>query len=751
MLASMANATARFHSGDGRTSRVRQPARRDTNDRRHRPPRLRKGTLQRERLLRRLAQVADVPISLVVAPAGYGKTTLLAHAVRRDPRSVAWLSLDESHDDPARLATDIALVLDGCGAGGHLRLLPADADGAPADPLRSVKRLDTPFVLVLDDLDRLSSRAALEVVSAIGDALPQQSQLILASRSEPALPIGMLRAQGRLVELRSRDLAMTRREGAAMLRLAGLDLAPDDVLALIGRTEGWPAGLYFAATGIRERRDAASLSGEDRLIADYLRDEMLGALDIDTLAFLRRTALLDRLSGPVCDAVLGRRGSGAVLRELSRGNVLMLPLDGIDDSYRYNELLGQMLRAELRRFEPELEAELHARASAFYARAGDVDRAIEHAARSGRVALAGDLLWRSAREHVLNGRNADVRRWLDHFSHEQLAAHPTLALTAAASYLVAGQRDLVEHWAAAAGRSLGASPPRELEAAVTVMRAAVARDGIARMGHDAALAYEALPEDSPWRALCCFLSGVDEQLRGALASARQDLEEGARRGAITAPAVQVLCLAQLALMALDKGDWEEGPLLAARARAQVERVGLSDDPPCALVFAVSALVRAHRDRVEDAQADRRHASELLARLVDHVPWYDVETRVVLARAALRLGDVAGTRELVDEASRMLARAQDAVTLKESIEVLRTRTEAFAATELVGPSTLTTAELRVLGMMPTHQSFREMGSQLNVSANTVKTHAHAVYRKLDVRSRSEAVIRAREMGLLDGVT
>jgi LuxR family transcriptional regulator, maltose regulon positive regulatory protein len=747
----MANASATFHAGE-RPAPLRRPTGCcEAGERRRRPPPLRHGTVQRERLLRRLAQTADVPLSLLVAPAGYGKTTLLAHWVARDRRAVAWLSLGDCHDDPARLATDIALALHGCASNGRLRLLPArGADAAPGDLLRSMDGMDGPFVLVLDDLHRISSPDSLDVVRTIADALPPQSQLVLASRAEPALPIAMLRAQGRLVDLRSRDLAMTRRETAAMLQLAGVDVGPDDVLALLGRTEGWPAGLYLAATAMRERRDAAALSGDDRVIADYLRDEILAALDADTLTFLRRTSVLDRLSGPVCDAVLGRRGCGAVLRELSRGNVLMARLDGSDGSYRYHDLLAQMLRAELRRCEPEVEAELHARASAFYAGAGDVDRAIEHAASSGDIARAGDLLWRSASEHVLNGRNADVRRWLARFSRDQLAAHPTLALTAAASHLVAGERDLVEHWAAAAGRGLGPSPPPELVAAVTMMRAAVARDGIARMGQDAARAYERLPDDSPWRSLCRFLTGVDAHLRGALVSARHDLEEGARRGAITAPAIQVLCLAQLALMALDKGDWEEGPLLAARARAQIERVGLGDHPPCALVFAVSALVRAHRDRVEDAQADRRRASELLTFLVDHVAWYDVETRVVLARAALRLGDVAGTRALLHEATRMLARAQDAVVLKESIEVLRARTGAFAVTEVVEPSSLTTAELRVLGMMPTHQSFREMGIHLSVSANTVKTHAHAVYRKLAVRSRSQAVDRAREIGLLDDV-
>jgi len=730
---------------------VRRPALGDAADRRRRPPLLRKGTLQRERLLHRLAQTTDVPLSLLVAPAGYGKTTLLAHWAAHEPRAVAWLSLDDGHDDPARLAADIALALGGSDdPRGSLRLAHAvGAEAVRGALMRSIERPARPFVLVLDDLHRLRSPAALDVVRAIADAVPERSQFVLSSRCEPALPIGLLRAQGRLVDLRARDLAMTRREAGSMLRLAGAELPPDDVVTLLGQTEGWPAALYLAAASLHDRVDASRFGGDDRLIADYLRDEILGALDDDRQAFMRRTSILDRLSGPLCDAVLDGGGSGGVLRELSRANVLMIPLDGVDGSYRYHGLLAQMLRAELRRSEPEREAELHTRASAFYARAGDVDRAIEHAVSSGDVGRAGDLLWKSAGEHVASGRDADVRSWLDRFPQDEIAAHPTLALTAAASHLVAGERDLVEHWTAAAERGLAGTSSGELEASVTMMRAAVARDGIAAMGQDAARAYEGLPDASPWRSLCRFLTGVDEHLRGAGASARQDLEEGARRGAIAAPAVQVLCLAQLALMALDRGDWEEGPLLAARARAQVERVGLADHPPCALVYAVSALVRAHHDRVEDAQADRRRASELLTRLVDHVAWYDVETRVVLARAALRLGDITGTRTLLGEASRLSSRAQDAVVLNEAIDALWPRAEAYTIAEVAGPSSLTTAELRVLAMMPTHQSFREMGEHLHVSANTVKTHAHAVYRKLDVCSRSEAVIRAREMGLVGG--
>jgi LuxR family transcriptional regulator, maltose regulon positive regulatory protein len=712
-------------------------------------PPLRGGTLRRERLLRRLEQTADVPLALIVAPAGYGKTTLLVHWLDRDPRAVAWVSVDDADNEPGHLGASIARAL-GAPArrGPHLRL--ASDDGA-AELAGGFEHPERPFVLVLDDVHRLRSPAAVEALQAIADAVPQGSQLVLASRVEPALPIGRLRAQGRLVDLRQSDLATSRREAATMLQLAGLELPAEDVLVLLERTEGWPAGLYLAALSLRGKQDmhraVSRFAGDDRLMADYVRDELLGALADDQRVFLRRTSVLDSLSGSLCDAVLGSRGSGEVLRGMSRSNMLVIPLDNSDASYRYHAVLARMLQAELGRVEPQFEAELHRRASAWYAGAGDIDRAIVHAIHGGDVARAGELLWGSAAEHVLDGHAADVRRWLDQLAPDQIAGHPTLALTAAASHLADGDRDQVEHWTSIAAHGHTASGG-SIGAGIAMMRAAVAREGIGRMTDDAARAQADMPDDSPWRSLCCLLEGVGEHLGGDIEAGRARLEEGARRGAIAGRSVQVLCLAQLALIAIDEGDWEQGPLLASRARAQVERMDLADYPTCAFVYAVSALVRAHRDRVEDAQADRRKAIELLTMLVDYAPWYEVETRIVLARAALRLGDVTGTRTLLGEASRMLARADDAGVLRRWIDELWSQAAAFTATAIVGPSSLTTAELRVLALMPTHLSFREMGRRLHVSANTVKTHAHAVYRKLGVCSRSEAVVRAAETGLLD---
>jgi LuxR family maltose regulon positive regulatory protein len=698
--------------------------------------------VRRERLLRRLGQTAHVPLTLVVAPAGYGKTTLLVHWLQADPRELAWLTVDEADDAPDRLITSIALAFG--------ERIPVNL--TLAELAFAIEQREQPFVLAIDDVHHLRSGEALEVVTAVADAVPAGSQIVLAGRGEPDLPIGRLRAQGRLIDLRARDLVMTRREAATVLSLAGLELQADDVQLLLERTEGWPAGLYLAALSLRGQPDpacaVAAFGGDDRLLTDYLRDELLGTLDEEQVTFLERTSVLDELTGPLCDAVLGRTASGHVLREMSRSNVLVVPLDHADGSYRYHALVGGMLRAELRRTDPACEAELHRRASDWYARAGDDDRAIDHAIGAGDLERAGELLWATAAARVLNGHGAEVRSRLDRFTTGQIASQPALALTAAAHHLIVGERDLVEHWTAAAARNLEGPDAASLEAGVQTMRAAVGRDGVKSMRRDAARAYERSAEDSPWRALCCLLQGVGTHLLGDAAGARPELEEGARRGAIAAPVVQALCLAQLALLAIEAGDWEQGLLLAARARSQVERVGLEGHPTCALVFAVSALVRAHRDRVDDAQADRRRAIDLLTQLVDYVAWYDVEARVVLARAALRLGDVTGTRTLLAEASRLLERGDDALVLRTWIDELWAQVEAFTVTELVGPSSLTTAELRVLAMMPTHLSFREMGRRLHVSANTVKTHAHAIYRKLDVCSRSEAVVRARSTGLLD---
>jgi LuxR family maltose regulon positive regulatory protein len=677
--------------------------------------------------VRRLLGAPGAAVAVLVAPAGYGKTTLLAEWAERDPRPFAWLTLDDGDADVARLSDALGERL------------------AEADPGRS-----RPVVVVVDDAHVLRRRRSLAAVTALADHLPPGSLLALASRAEPALPLARLRAQGALIELRARDLAMTEREAATLLRRAGVSLEPAEVATLMTRTEGWPAGLYLAALSLREQDDlgaaVARFAGDDRIVSDYLRDELLAPLDPADLAFLTRVSPLDELSGPLCDAVLERTGSGRVLRDLSRSSLLLASLDRSEERFRAHPLLADALRADLRRGEPERERELHRRASAWHERQADLDHAIEHAAAAGDAARAGALLWSVAPGHESNGRHATVGACLGRFGEAQIAAHPELALTAALHHVTRGDRDEAERWWRIAERT-GSDAPG-LRAGMAMIRALIAPDGVGPMGEDAARAYALDAEDGPWRAVACLFQGAAHYLTGQRERARTALDEGARRSARRSPGVHALCLAQLALIALEQADWEQGAALADRAEERIASAGRVEAPAAALVHAAAAFARAHRGRVDEARENVGEARRMMD-ATDCAPWYAAQVRIALARAELRLSDAAEARALLTEASRALRRTPDAIVLQAWVDDAWARADSFAAAAVAGPSRLTIAELRVLRFLPSHLSFREIAARLHVSANTVKTQAHAVYRKLDTSSRSGAVTRARDVGLIEG--
>jgi LuxR family transcriptional regulator, maltose regulon positive regulatory protein len=633
------------------------------------------------------------------------------------------------------------------------RWIRLDALAGLADEVAAAEH---PFVLVLDDVHTLRGADASRLLEAVVEAMPPGSQLALATRSEPPLAVGRLRAHRKVVELRTADLAMRRSEAAALLDRAGLRLVGGDLDTLLRRTEGWPAVLYLAALSLRaqpDRRAAVErFAGDDRLVADYVRDELLAPLSPGRMAFLARTSVLDTLSAPVCDAVLDSTGSGATLADLARSNVMLVSLDRSGEWYRHHGLFADVLRAGLRRAEPELEPELHRRASAWYAGRGDAHSAIRHAVAAGDVRAAADLLWSHAAEGIAHGGNDIVRRLLEEFTDEQIAACAPLALVAAASWLAAGDRGQVERWTTEACRSLarGAGEASGSQrAAATILRASLARDGLSRMGADAARASRVEPEHNPWRSTGRWLEGVAHHLTGRREDARAPLEEGGRGGAAAAPNIQALCLAQLALLVIEDEDWDQAAVLIARARSQLKACGLERYPTIALVCAVSAHVRAQRGMVEDAREDALRSAGLLRRLADFAPWYDAETRIVLARAALRLGDLMVARTLLAEAAHSLRELPDSTTLRAWLEEMRAGLDA-ATRSACETCALTTAELRVLRLLPTHLSFPAIASRLYVSPNTVKTHARAVYRKLDASSRGEAVARASAAGLLDDV-
>jgi LuxR family transcriptional regulator, maltose regulon positive regulatory protein len=666
---------------------------------------------------------------LLVAPAGYGKTTLLSEWAASDGRRFAWIDLGAGDHDSERLLTSVK---------------------------SRAHQTEPPTVLVVDNAHLVGTRETFHALDDVARSMPSGSQLALASRCEPGLPVGSLRAHRRLFELRTGDLAMTRSEASALLTAAGIRLSSDGLDRLMDRTEGWPAGLYLAALSVRVQPsvDAAlsHFAGDDQVVAEYLRDELMARLEPDHVDFLLRTSILETLSGPLCDAVLGHGGSGRILGTLARSNVLLVSLDRGGTSYRYHPLFREMLHSELRRLDPGREPELHTRASAWHEEHDDLDSAIQHAVAAGNPEHAGELLWRHADSYIGHGRSEALAAWLNHFTDGQLAAFPSLAVAAANSRLAAGDGEQARHWAAAAGRGLArrsSSKRGALDGAALLLRALLAERDLAHLGREAARAGALASEHDESRSFSCLLTGVSHQLAGDRPRARAALEDGVCSSALAAPHVQALCLAQLALLEIDADDWDAAAILTERARSRVEGCGLAGYPIVALVYAASALTRSHSGPVADADRDLRTATRLVDQLVDFIPWYEAETRVTLARASLGLSDVAGSRSLIAEAARLVRRIPESPTLRAWVTEACSQLEA--ATGSAGDGlTLTAAELRVLRMLPTHLSFPAIAKQLFVSPNTVKTHVRALYRKLDASSRSEAVSRAAAAGLLDGL-
>jgi LuxR family maltose regulon positive regulatory protein len=395
---------------------------------------------------------------------------------------------------------------------------------------------------------------------------------------------------------------------------------------------------------------------------------------------------------------------------------------------------------------------LHRRAGDWYRRAGDVDQAIEHARRAEDLDCTGELLWANLPGYLVEGRNHLIQRWLTGVTAERATGLGRLALVAAHSHLALGSGSVAEQWARSAGVSLSETPEESTKperAVGLIIEAWAARSGALGMRKSAMRAYELLPDDSPWRASCCFLRGTAALLSGDQDEAERWLEEGAARGSVLASDATSLCLAQLAVLAADRDAAEVASDLAWRARSIVQDHGLSHYPTAALVFAVSAAAGTRDGRVDEAKAAVAQCIGLLVRLDDSLAWYGAEVRILLARSSLTLGDVAGARQLLADASRLGRRTPDVVVFRGWFDEAWDQFDAHAETALTGAATLTTAELRVLRFLPTHYSFHEVAERLHVSANTVKTHVHAVYRKLDASSRSEAVANATVAGLLGG--
>ncbi len=370
-------------------------------------PRLRRGLVARPRLSERLDGGAESKLTLISAPAGFGKTTLLAEwlaAIPAGARSTGWLSLDPGDNQPATFWTYLIAALQTTAPGlgtGALSLLqspqPPPIEAVLAMLLNDLAAVPGDIVLVLNDYHVIDAPDITDGMVFLLEHLPPQVHLVIATRADPALPLARLRAQGELVEIRAADLRFTPEEAATYLNeVMGLDLGAKDVAALEGRTEGWIAALQLAALSMQGRDDVAGFiagfSGDDRYIVDYLVEEVLHRQPEAVRSFLLETSILGPLSGPLCDAVTGHDGGKAMLESLDRGNLFLVPLDDRRWWYRYHQLFADVLRARLMDERPELVPELHRRACEWYVEHGDRSEAISHAMAAGDFARAADLI-----------------------------------------------------------------------------------------------------------------------------------------------------------------------------------------------------------------------------------------------------------------------------------------------------------------------------------------------------------------------
>jgi LuxR family maltose regulon positive regulatory protein len=725
-------------------------------------PFARPATVAKAEVIARLC-ASRSPFVTVIAPAGYGKTTLLARWAEADERAFAWVALDGRDDDAVVFLRYIAAAVHRVAPISPMVFEALSGPGGSSWPKR-VSRLGSalaggkrPLVLVLDDLHAVANRSCLDALAALAEYVPAGSQIAVASREEPDLPLPRWRAQGLVQEIGVADLRLDEREAGLLLDAAGVQLDASDLSELSERTEGWAAGLYLAAlslqAGAPSPASVVGFAGDDRFVSDYFRAELLARLPPLEAGFLKYTSVLERMSGGLCDSVLQTTRSADTLDTLERKNCFVVSLDRRGEWYRYHHLFGHLLRHELKRTEPDLVAELNSRAMAWCIAHDQTEAATIYGHAAGETDTVAGLLDALAMPLYYDGRMETVEEWLRWFSDEELTRYPALAVYGAWFRVLTGRPAEAERWLTLADGATSAIPLSDgsatIEPWVAALRACMMQDGAERALADANRALDQLPPDSGWRPAALATRGSIHALLGHTASATEDHAAAIEAGLISGAAEPVyVAYAQLALLAASQGAWAEARQRAQSAQAVVEEAGLSDYGSSAIAHVATARIAVHEARPADARAAITRAHRLRP-LLDHgVPWLTIQVGLELTRAHLALADAAAARTILAETKQVLELRPHMGTLVEDAHELEDRVAASTGSAGAWAMSLTAAELRLLPYLATHLSFPEIGSRLFISRTTVKTEAVSLYRKLGASSRSQAIDRAIEVGLLD---
>lgn len=720
------------------------------------PPTIRRAVVARERLhgLRPDPELASVVT--VIAPAGYGKSTLLHSWADDTDLPVVWLSPDRRDNDPVALATSIARAI--------LQVWPsaeaiADALDDPAASIWSslMPRISaelanrSPFIQIIDDIHQISEPECLDVINQLALQVPPGSQLVIAGRAATGLARPRLHLERRLVEIGADELRLSDAEARELLHASGVAVSVEQASRLNRACEGWVSGLLLSSMGDRAwatgHQPPGASSGTD-LLGEYVQSEILSRMSPDAVEFLLQTSVLRELSAPLCDAVLQRSGSARLLGELSGSNAFITRVQA--DRCRYHDMFRETLLSELLSTDPSLAATLRGRAAEWYAIHDDPVEAVRYALESGDDEIAARLI-RTFLQLTFNaGQTPTVRGWLDWAETSDLVRQdPLLAMAGYFMLAFDGQAERAQDWAQALDGSAAAGPD-EIAGWSALTSAVSCQSGASAALVDATRACELIGAQSPWRVAALTALALCQTMNGEVAESEKTLRQVIDRSALLGAHAngRSLALALLARHMLDEGDLAGARKHLVEGMETRKRHGLTGQGVQTVLDALWARLAIVADAdLALARSYLAHAQTVRPLLTWAIPGLALIARLDLAQAHLALSDATAARLLLREAGDILRHRPRLGALEAEARQLRDQVAShLGATS--GATALTDAELRLVPWLATHLSFREIGERLYISPNTVKTEALAIYRKLGASSRSEAVVAAVRSGLLD---
>jgi LuxR family maltose regulon positive regulatory protein len=725
-------------------------------------PRIRAGVIARAHLFVALDRLEKVELTMITGPVGSGKTVLVSSWLAgRSDLAPAWVTLDRGDDDPLRLWRYVAHAVGRIRPGlarralVGLRLPRSSVEAGIDELLNGLAGYDGRVVIVLDDLQHVSSERCLRSLAYAIERLPQGTRMVAMTRSDPGRRLGRLRARGALGELRAQDIAFTSEEAHELLvERVGIPVSMEDIELLIERTEGWPAGISLAALWLAGL-DAPSegirqFSADHRHVADYLTSEVLDAVAGETRTFLLRTSILDHFTATLCDAVLGTENAARVLAEIERSNLFLLALDARGVWYRYHHLFRALLRLELATATPEAAPELHRRAAEWFLANGMLDEALAHAAAVGHTELAR-LLTDEHLALIRSGKLDVLMDSLDQLPDAQLERSPVLAAAGAiAAGVIAQPAAKWRRLARIAEENRHTLPDPErryVEVVVALARAVLLDEDLeTALGHATQAVALAHGHVDELAVIALSSLAYANYLRGDVRAARDAAEEAAAQPAASRePNGSVHAQALLALVECDAGHPHAAEAKARHAVARSRELGLAGIWSAGIAHHALGQALLELGHAHDAERELERA-ETLRRApeprLDHV-----HSLLLLAQARIARGRLMLAATELEVAREQLDAFTDAGRLAALAEEVEARLEeAFAGSEkTVEPPS--PAELAVLRLLATGLSQREIGNELFLSMNTIKTHTRNLYTKLGVRSREAAVRQANAVGLI----